>query len=210
MPLARPIVCALTSGRGELLPALDMARAAARAGATIIQIREHRIDDRALLEFVRRVLDVTAGTSARVVVNERTDVAMAAGADGVHLRDDSVPASRVRAIAPAGFLVGRSVHSVEAAREAERDGGCDYLVFGTVFRSQTKPPGHPVAGLEQLALVCRSVRLPVVAIGGVTVARVPELARAGAAGIAAIGLFREGGAAEAVVAGVRQAFDTRS
>ena len=76
---------------------------------------------------------------------------------------------------------------------AEGAGGCDYLLFGTVFESRGKAPGHPVAGLEALARVCATVRLPVLAIGGITVARVPEVAKAGAAGVAAIGLFAAGG-----------------
>jgi len=94
---------------------------------------------------------------------------------------------------PGEFLVGRSVHSVGEAMAAAADGGCDYLVFGTVFESQSKPAGHGVAGLGALAEVCAAVPLPVLAIGGMTVDRVPDIVRAGAAGLAAIGLFAAGG-----------------
>ena len=111
-------------------------------------------------------------------------------------------------MAPDGFLIGRSVHSEADAVTAAREGGCDYLVFGSVFESRSKPAGHAIAGLETLARVCAAVRLPVVAIGGITTARVPEVVRAGAAGIAAIGLFgrAEPGELVEIVGQVRQAF----
>ena len=117
-------------------------------------------------------------------------------------------ASRVRAMLPGGLLIGRSVHSVESARAAERDGACDYLVFGTVFVSQSKPEGHAVAGLDGLREVCRAVTLPVVAIGGVTEERLPGIVAAGAAGVAAISLFAEGASAARAVTAVARAFDT--
>jgi thiamine-phosphate pyrophosphorylase len=129
------------------------------------------------------------GTACLLLINDRVDVAVAAGADGVHLPASGLPAARVRAITPSRFVVGRSVHSVQDAVEAERAGGCDYLIFGTVFESASKPFGHPVAGLSALADVCAAVSLPVLAIGGITLERVASVAAAGAAGIAAIGLF---------------------
>jgi thiamine-phosphate diphosphorylase len=137
---------------------------------------------------VRRVRAAVApGTP--VLVNDRTDVALAAGADGVHLRADSVAASRVRAIVPARFVIGRSVHTLAEIDAAVVDGGCDYLMFGTVFPSAGKPADHPVAGLERLAEACARSPLPVIAIGGMTPAREPDVRRAGAAGLAAVGWF---------------------
>ena len=162
---------------------------AARAGVDVIQIRERDLDDRTHCDFVKRAVAVTRGTGARVVVNGRIDIALAAGAEGVHLRGDSVPASRARAILPPGFLVGRSVHSRAEAQAVEADGGCDYLIFGTVFPSTSKPGGHEAAGLGTLQEVCQAVRLPVVAIGGVNEARAAEVAAAGAKGVAAIEAF---------------------
>lgn len=208
--LQRPIICVVTPGKGGATAIISVIAEAARAGAALVHIHERQLNDRALADLVRRAVDATRDTSTRVLVNERADVAMAAFAAGVHLRDDSMPASRVRAVVPAGFLIGRSVHSVAAACDAEADGGCDYLVFGTVFRSEGKPEGHPVAGLDALERVCGAVRLPVLAIGGITEARAPEVARAGAAGIAAISLFAGAAAAGPVVAEVRRRFDTRS
>lgn len=200
----------VTSGHGDPAATLDAIHAAARAGLTLIQVREPRLDDRTLLAFVRSAIDAAAGTGARVVVNERADIARAAGAAGVHLREGSMAASRVRAIVPQAFLVGRSVHSVESARQAQRDGACDYLVFGTVYRSDSKPAGHPVAGLDALREVCAAVTLPVLAIGGITLERVTEVAAAGAAGIAAIGLFLDARSAAKSVTRARRAFDTHS
>jgi thiamine-phosphate pyrophosphorylase len=208
--LPRPVICVVTPGHGDRLRILAAIAATARAGATLIQIREPGLDDRALFALVSRAVEATAGTPARVVVNDRADVAMAASAAGVHLRGSSVPASRVRALAPPAFLIGRSVHAVEEARAVEAEGGCDYLVFGTVFPSASKPAGHRPAGLSRLREVCDAVALPVLAIGGLTEGRAPAAARAGAAGLAAIGLFADPESAGTAVAAVRRAFDTGS
>jgi thiamine-phosphate pyrophosphorylase len=168
---------------------VDRVAIAARRGVDVIQVRERDLPDRELLSLVRRIVDASGGTAARVIVNDRADIAIAAGAAGVHLRADSVPARRVRAIVPAGFLVGRSVHTLAEADAAIAGGGCDYLLFGTVYPSMGKPDGHPVAGLARLEEVCRRSPLPVVAIGGVDRSRVAAIRAAGAAGFAAIGLF---------------------
>ena len=122
-------------------------------------------------------------------MNARADIALAAGAHGMHLRGTSPSALRIRPIVGPRFLVGRSVHSVEEAEMAEASGGCDYLVFGTVFPSVSKTAGHAVAGVDALARVCARVRLPVLAIGGVTTANIDRIAATGAAGVAAIDLF---------------------
>jgi thiamine-phosphate pyrophosphorylase len=187
---------------------LDAVTAAAAEGVDLVQVRERGLDDRALLELVRGVLDRVRGTATRVVVNDRTDVALGAGAHGVHLRADSVAARRVRTLVPSGFLVGRSVHTLDEAIAIDREGAVDYLIFGTVFPSASKPAGHRVAGVEALAAVCAAVRVPVLAIGGIdAAARAAEVRRAGARGVAAIGLFAGPRAREAT-RDVRRAFDT--
>jgi thiamine-phosphate pyrophosphorylase len=168
----------------------------ARAGVDLVQVRERGLDDRSLLALAVSVRRAIAATGARMLVNDRIDVALAARAAGVHLPGRAVSGAAVRAIVPEGFLIGRSVHSAPEAIAAASDGGCDYLVFGPVFESTSKPAGHGVAGLDALARVCESVSLPVLAIGGITTARVPEIVRAGAAGLAAIGLFASGGDGE--------------
>jgi len=169
-----------------------LVRAVARgvnAGATMIQVRERALDDSELLDLTARLVRQSAPSGARVVVNDRVDVAIAAAAAGVHLPASGAPPERVRAVAPPGFLIGRSVHSEAEARAAEQTGACDYLVFGSVYPTASKPPGHEPAGIDALARVCRMVRLPVLAIGGIDARRAREVARAGAAGVAAIGLF---------------------
>jgi thiamine-phosphate pyrophosphorylase len=158
----------------------------------LVQVRECGLDDASLLALTEGIRDALGGTEARVLVNDRVDVALAAAVAGVHLPASAVACGRIRAIVPDSFLVGRSVHSVGEALAAAADGACDYLVFGTVFESQSKPAGHPIAGVDALAEVCAAVSIPVLAIGGITAERVPDIARAGAAGLAAIGLFAAG------------------
>jgi thiamine-phosphate pyrophosphorylase len=205
-PLTPPVLCLVTPGTSS--PDLDTIREAARGGINVIQIREPRLDARSLVTLVRAAIDAVAGYPARVVVNDRLDVALAAGAAGVHLRGDSIAAADARALAPAGFLIGRSVHSVSEAAGVARGGGCDYLLFGTVFESASKPPGHAAAGVETLGRVCAAVTLPVLAIGGVTLANADRAAAAGAAGIAAIGLFARREQVADTVRAVRRLFDT--
>ena len=162
---------------------------AARGGVDVIQVRERDLADGDLVALVRRIVAAAAGAAARVLVNDRIDVAVAGGAHGVHLRGDSVAASRVRAIAPAGYTIGRSVHSPREIDAAVADGGSDYLMFGTVFASAGKPAGHPVAGLDALREACRRSPLPVIAIGGIDESRLDDIAATGAAGFAGVAMF---------------------
>jgi thiamine-phosphate pyrophosphorylase len=168
---------------------VERAANAARAGVDVIQVRERDLADAGLVALVRAIVRATAATAARVVVNDRADLAILAGAAGVHLRGDSPAASRVRVMTPPGFVIGRSVHSLAEIDAAVADGGCDYLMFGTVFPSAGKPDGHPVAGLEALTAACARSPLPVIAIGGVDQAGAALVRDAGAAGFAAVGLF---------------------
>ena len=196
MSIRQPAICVVTRGRGsadssERAALLERLESAASAGATIVQIRERQFDDRELVRFTEQVADAVRPHRVLVAVNERVDIALAAGAGGVHLKSNSPPVSDVRRIVPAEFVVGRSVHSVEEAVAAERSGGCDYLFFGTVFPSTSKPADHVVAGVEALERVCHAVALPVIAIGGISRERAPLVVRAGAAGIAAISLFAD-------------------
>src|SRR5262245_20272498 len=113
--------------------------AAAQAGVDLVQVRERDMEARDLSRLVERCVAAVRGTRTRILVNDRLDVACAAGAHGVHLRGDSMPASRARALAPIGFLIGRSVHSVAEAVTACEGGGLDYLLFGAVFNTASKP-----------------------------------------------------------------------
>jgi thiamine-phosphate diphosphorylase len=186
----RPVICMVTSPDESEAAVVSRIASAARGGTHLIQIRQPALEGRALVRLVAQAVAATQGTAARVLVNDRLDVALGARAHGVHLRGDSMPAPRARAIAPPGFVIGRSVHSAEEAEAADRGGGLDYLLFGTVFPTLSKP-GIAAAGIEALADVCARVALPVLAIGGVTRARVAAVAQAGAAGFAAIGMFAD-------------------
>ena len=166
---------------------LRQARYAIDAGVDVIQIRERDLDAATLVALTSAVVAMARGTQTRIVVNDRIDVALAAGADGVHLRADSVSPEAVRTIAPSGFLVGRSVHS--ASEAAMVSGGVDYVIAGTVWTTRSKPGGHASLNPSGLAQVVGVVDVPVLAIGGVTPERLPAVRAAGAAGVAAIGLF---------------------
>jgi len=194
----RPVICMITDGSlrmGQRADALvTRVRTAAQSGMHLVQIREPGLDDRTLLELVRACLDAVHGTPARLIVNDRLDVALAAGAHGVHLKQQSLPAHRFRTIAPRGFLVGHSIHSPAEATAAE---SVDYLVFGTVFETSSKP-GRAAAGTATLAQVVAATPVPVLAIGGVTEDNAAKVAHTGAAGIAAIRLFASGDVSSAV------------
>jgi thiamine-phosphate diphosphorylase len=187
----RPIACLITDRlrrpdtSGDVL--VSTVRAAATAGVQLIQLRERDLDGRALFDLAVRVIGAVSGTSARVLINDRLDVALAARAHGIHLRASSFLPSRVRAITPPGFLIGRSVHSADEAVTMAGE-GADFLVFGNVFDTASKP-GRPGVGLAALGELARVTPLPVLAVGGVTRERVPQLLAAGAAGFAAISLF---------------------
>jgi thiamine-phosphate pyrophosphorylase len=160
----------------------------ARDDVDLLQIRERDLPARRLATLVEDFVAVCRGRRARVVVNDRLDVALACAAAGVHLRHDSMPAADVRRIAPARFLVGRSVSSVATARAA---GPVDYLIAGSIFPTASKAAAHRLLGLQGLAEIVHAVPVPVLAIGGIDADNVDEVAATGAAGVAAIGWFIE-------------------
>ena len=188
-----PVVCLITDRArvGGADGIVDRVRWAARAGVHLVQVRERDLDGGPLTVLVRRCVEAVHGSGARVLVNDRLDVALAAGAHGVHLRADSMPARAVRTCCPPGFLIGRSVHARDEAIEAVAAGGLDYLLFGTVFPTASKP-GRAATGMSVLADVVAATSIPVLAVGGVTTDNVSDVAAAGAAGFAAIGMFAAG------------------
>jgi thiamine-phosphate diphosphorylase len=222
---SRGIVCLVTHGErnaarcgepGRTLEDLLVTQVheAAAAGVDLVQVREPDLEPRDLCRLVERCLQAAAGAPTRILLNDRLDVALATGAHGVHLRADSYAAGRVRATAPVGFLVGRSVHDPAEAAAVASTGSVDYLIFGTVFASASKASGHRTTGVEGLAAAAVGARpVPVLAIGGVSIASARAVRAAGAAGLAAIGLFLPGGVGAATsiaetVRGLRTAFDT--
>jgi len=160
---------------------LESARRAIAGGVDMIQVREKDLPARELVDLVCKVRDLAAGTKTRVLVNDRLDVALAAGIDGVHLPANGLPADRVR---PYVKVLGISTHTLQEALTAEA-ARADFIVFGPVFDT----PGKKPVGLESLREVASHVKIPVLAIGGITTANSQEVLRAGAAGIAGIRLF---------------------
>lgn len=179
------ILCLVTDRRRR--PTIEQCRAASRAGVDLVQLREPDLEAAALSSVATRLVEATGDTATRIIVNDRVDVALTCGAGGVHLRGDSIPPRRVREMTPPGFLVGRSVHGVDEAVLAARD--ADYLIAGTVFPTASKPGLRAHLGVDGLSAIVRAVDIPVLAIGGVSMDRIEAVAGAGAAGVAAIGLF---------------------
>ena len=200
MPLSshRPILYAITSGAtksnttpqdDEFTRILQLAEAAVAAQLSLVQIREKNLSGRMLYDLVTQATQLTRGSLTRLLVNDRLDVALAAGADGVHLTSASLPAHVVREIAGPEFLIGVSTHSLETARDA-REGGADFAVFGPVFETESKRVYGPPQGLDKLQQVTSELQgFPVVAIGGITLDNAESCFAAGASGIAGIRLF---------------------
>lgn len=174
-------------GGVELL--IELIRRHLAGGVDLIQIREKDLDTRDLLRLTRCVLELPNLHGARILVNSRVDVALASGAHGVHLPGNSIAPARLRSIVPAGFLIGVSCHEIAEVRRAEAE-GADLVVYGPMFPPRSKSDSRPAKGVEALEQVCRSVRIPVYALGGVTEANAPRLIAAGAAGVAGISLFQ--------------------
>src|SRR5678816_108647 len=169
------IRCYVTDRRhGDLISHVT---AAIRDGVEMIQVREKDLDARDLYELVCRVREAAAGTPTRILVNDRLDVGLAAGIDGVHLPGNGLPAARVR---PFVQVLGCSVHAIDEAARAERD-GADFAIFGPIFET----PGKTPVGLDALRQVCAAVKIPVLAIGGITSVNTKDVLAAGAAGVAA-------------------------
>ena len=167
----------LRDGRAGLVA---RAAAAVRGGATMVQVRLKHVEARELVEVTRALV---AGVSVPVVVNDRMDVALAAGAAGVHLGADDLPPAAARAMAPTGFVIGSSLgadHEVAGARFA------DYVGIGPVFGTDSKADAGPDIGIERFARLAGLCARPAVAIGGVTANNVAAIMAVGASGIAVI------------------------
>ncbi len=197
-----PRVCYVTDRKALPAPGTGVRQTMAtaiHAGADWVQIREKDLPARELLALARAAVamagEAPRAGAARVMVNDRLDVALAAGAAGVHLGGESLALGDVvrwcrSGNAPAQFLVGVSCHGLEQARQAER-AGASYLFFGPIFDTPSKRAFGQPQGVALLEEVCRAIRLPVIAIGGVNEENAAACLGAGAAGIAAIRLFQE-------------------
>jgi thiamine-phosphate pyrophosphorylase len=187
----------LCAGEDGLVAAVE---AAVTGGVDAVQLREKDLAASELSSLARRLRQTTLGR-ALLLVNGSLEVALAAEADGVHLPEAAPPVGRPRH----DFLVGRSVHSLEAARRAEAE-EVDYLIAGPIYETRSHPGREP-AGLALIEQVTRSVRTPTLAIGGVTAARVEEVVRAGASGVAVISAVLRQPDGQVAARGLRRALD---
>jgi thiamine-phosphate diphosphorylase len=164
-------------------PLAQVVAAAIEGGVNIVQLREKDLPANELLALARQLRGL-CGDRALFFINDRVDVALLCGADGVQLGEHALPVAAVRKLLPASMRIGRSVHSVDAARAAEQD-GADFLIAGTIYATPSHPEAE-IAGAEFLRSLASRVDLPVIAIGGLTPARAAECLKAGAAGVAVV------------------------
>jgi len=165
---------------------IEQARAACEGGASIVQLRAKHATDSVALEWAEAIREITRKLDVGFFVNDRFDLALAAGADGVHLGQEDIPPARVPAAARSRLMIGRSTHSLEQAAAACEE-PVDYIAFGPVFETQTKDAPESPRGVERLAEVVRAVHpRPVVAIGGIDLGNVARVSEAGAASVAVI------------------------
>ena len=163
----------------------ELARRAVAGGADVIQLRDKNLSCRDLLSAAVAIREITRDAGALFIVNDRLDVALAAGADGVHLGENDLPIGEARRLAPPGFIIGASVGSVATAVSAEAE-GADYVALSPTFATGSKDAAGPGHGLAMLSAVRAAVALPLVAIGGITAGNVGEVIAAGADGVAVI------------------------
>ena len=187
--LNTPLLCFVTDRKRCLERDLEeVVDQAVAHGVAMVQLREKDLSAHDLYELGTRVKDAIAGR-AKLVVNDRVDVALALNADGVQLPEDGTPVQEARRIVDPDVLIGRSVHTVSGAVEAESY-GADFLIAGTIFPSASHPDG-PAQGTVFLRALCREVSIPVLAIGGITTQNVGDVMEAGCSGAAVISSISE-------------------
>ena len=163
----------------------EAVKAALDGGVRMVQLREKDLPIRDLLTLAEETRNLTRAYGALLFINDRLDVAICAEADGVHLPQNGLPVGGIRPVVPKGMRVGVSTHSLAEAKEAEA-GGADFVTFGPIYETPSKAAyGEPV-GVPVLKETCRSLRIPVYALGGITAGRVGEVLEAGAFGVGLI------------------------
>lgn len=215
LKLQKPIIYLITSGETtpqttptseDFSQLLNLVKAAVAANVHLLQLREKNLSTRVLHELALKAAEITRGSHTRLLINDRADVARAAGAAGVHLTTASIEAPVIRRTFGDEFLIGVSTHSLEEALAA-RDARADFAVFGPVFETESKRAYGEPLGVKKLAQVAAELApFPILALGGVRLDNVADCFRAGASGIAAIRLLNNPDRLAQVVADTRAGF----
>lgn len=193
---------ALSRGRSNV----EIVREAVAGGVTCVQLREKHVGTAEFLAEVRLVQQVLRGTGVPLIINDRVDVALAAGANGVHVGQLDMPVAAVRRLVPLEWIVGVSAESAADAIRAEWD-GADYIGASPVFATPTKADHAPPIGLAGLRAIRAAVKIPVVAIGGINVENAGEVIRAGADGLAVVSAIVAADSPRAAAARLCQAIE---
>ena len=181
----------------------EIVRAAVAGGVTCVQLREKSCGTREFIEEARALVAVLRDTGVPLIVNDRVDVALAAGANGVHLGQRDMALADARRLGPPGWIIGISAESVEDAIRAERE-GADYIGVSPVFATPTKTDTAPPLGLEGLRAIRAAVKIPLVAIGGIQMANARDVIRAGADGLAVVSAIASADSPQAAAAALRR------
>jgi thiamine-phosphate pyrophosphorylase len=190
-------------------PLLSVLGQALKAGSFSIQLRERDLCARDLLALAQAIQRLGLPSERDLLINDRLDIALSLEGAGVHLRSNSLPVAVARRLLDTRRLLGASVHSVAEALHAEGS-GADYVVLGPIYDTPSKAPFGPPLGLTALEEAARAVRVPILAIGGVTAARARDLRRAGAFGVAVIGAVLAADDVEAKTAALLDAVTARA
>jgi thiamine-phosphate pyrophosphorylase len=164
---------------------VELAKKLCTGGARLLQLRVKDLPTREFLTIAHEVRLICQPAGCLLLINDRADIALAVDADGVHIGQEDLPLDAARTVLGPHKIIGVSTHDADQAVTAER-GGADYLGFGPVFGTNTKATGYTARGLDQLRAIRVLVRLPIVAIGGITVERAPSALAAGADAVAMI------------------------
>jgi thiamine-phosphate pyrophosphorylase len=212
----KPLIYLITSGETtsqttsttkDFANILKLVEAAVAAEIDLVQIREKQLSAGVLYQLTESAAAITNGSVTRLLVNDRADIASAAGANGVHLASNSIPTSVVRNTFGSEFLIGVSTHSLTEATTAQEK-GADFVVFGPIFETSSKQQyGKPLGPAELAKVTSRLKPIPVLALGGITIERVSECFRAGAQGIAAIRMLNDPSRLSDIANEIRERFD---
>jgi thiamine-phosphate pyrophosphorylase len=177
--LPSPLYAILDTGLCKGRAPLDILREFLSAGVKLVQLRAKDLPSNEIFTLAEAARELTRRAGATLIVNDRIDIALTVGADGVHLGQDDLPLSAARKTAGDRLIVGISTHNLAQAKDAET-GGADYIGFGPIFGTTTKQTGHSPRGLDMLRDIKNAVRIPVVAIGGINEKNVADVWKAGA------------------------------